>query len=30
MLNCPKKAKISAIIDASYVDDIENIDKEKK
>ena len=30
MLNCPKKAKISAITDASHVDDIENIDQGKE
>ena len=30
MLNYPKKAKISVITDASDVDNIENIDIEKK
>ena len=30
MLNCPEKAKISAITDASDIDDIENIDQGKE
>ncbi len=30
MLNCPEKAKVSAIIDASDIDDIENIDQGKE
>ena len=30
ILNCPNKAKISAITDTSNVDDIKNIDQEKK
>ena len=30
MLNCPKKAKISTIIDASHIDDIKNIDQRKE
>ena len=30
ILNCPEKAKISAITDASHVDDIENIDQGKE
>ena len=30
MLNCPEKAKISAITNASDVDNIENIDQEKE
>ena len=30
MLNCPEKAKISAITDASDIDDIENIDQENE
>ena len=29
-LNCPKKTKISAIIDATHINDIENIDQGKK
>ena len=30
ILNYPKKTKISVITDTSNIDDIENIDKEKK
>ena len=30
MLNCPKKANVSAIIDALDIEDIENIDQEKE
>ena len=30
MLNCPKKTKISAITDASHIDNIENIDQEEE
>ncbi len=30
MLNCPEKAKVSAITDASDIDDIENIDQGKE
>ena len=30
MLNCFEKAKIFTIIDVLYVNDIENIDQEKK
>ncbi len=30
ILNCPEKAKVSAIIDASDIDDIEDIDQGKE
>ena len=30
MLNCPKKANVSAITDASDIDNIENIDQGKE
>ncbi len=30
MLNCPEKAKVSAITDTSDTNDIENIDQEKE
>ncbi len=30
MLNCPEKAKVPAITDASDIDNIENIDQRKK